>query len=102
MADLLIGAQIVAFVGMVAVSLWGWRHIDADTRVRMRGGTTGLDWTMSKKTALVLTPLIGLVVVIGTCALRDSPNRETIASLGLALIVIYLLVHWSSTRRAAR
>jgi hypothetical protein len=102
MTDLLLGAQVLVFFGMVAVSLWGWKHLPPEARVRARAGTTGLDWTMSKKTALVSTPLIGLLVVVGTFALRDSPDSDAIASLGLAVIVIYLLVHWSSTKRAAR
>jgi hypothetical protein len=102
MVELLLGAQVLALFGMVAVSLWGWKHISPETRIRARTGTTGLDYTMSKKTALVFPPLIGSLVVIGTFALRDSPNSDTVASLGLAIIVIYLLAHWSSTKRAAR
>ena len=102
MVELLLGAQVLALLGMVAVSIWGWKHIDPETRIRARAGTSGIDWTMSKKTALVSTPLIGLVVVIGSFATRDSPRGEMGAALGLAVIVIYLLVHWSSIRRAAR
>ena len=57
---------------------------------------------MSKTTTLVLTPLIGLLVIIGTLGVRDSPSRVTGAWLGVAVMVIFLWVHWYSVRRAAR
>lgn len=102
MAGVLVGAEFLVFLGMVAVSAWGWKHLEPETRIRARGGTSGFDWTMSKNTALLWTPLIGLIVLIGTIALGDESNRVTIAWLGLAVMVIFLIVHWSSMRRAAR
>jgi hypothetical protein len=98
---LLISAQLLVLVAMVAVSVWGWRRVTAETRVRARSGPTGIDFTISRNTALLSTPLIGLFVVIATVALADSPNRETVAALGLAVMVIFLLSHRSAVRRAA-
>lgn len=91
--------QGLALAGMVAVSAWGWTHIDPHTRIRVR--TISFDWTISKKTALVLTPLIGSAVVLATLG-SDPPNRDTIEPLGLAVSIVFLLAHWSSVRRAAR
>jgi len=103
MFALLVGAQLLALVAMVAVSVWGWKHLEPDTRVRMRGDTTtGLDWTMGRKTILLLRPVVGCMVVIGTLGIRDQPSRELVAGLGAATMVIFLAVHRSSVRRAAR
>jgi hypothetical protein len=44
--------------------------------MRARSGATGIDWTISKSTALLSTPLIGLLIVIATVALTDSPTEE--------------------------
>lgn len=103
MVPLLVGAQILALGGMVAVSAWGWKHLAADTRVRRRGDdATGFDWTMNKPTMLLLTPLIGLVAVIVTLTFDDPSSRGMVAGLGLAGMVIFLWTHWSTVRRAAR
>lgn len=92
----------MALIGMVAVSAWGRKHIDDETRIRARLGTTGFDYTMTKNTTLIYTPLIGLLIVIATLAVMDSDLPETMASIGLAIMVIFLAAHWSSVRRAAR
>ena len=102
MVALLVGAQLLALVAMVAVSAWGWKHIDPETRIRARTGTTGFDYTMSKNTALLWTPLIGLVVVGATIALPRSSEHKTIAWVGLGVMLIFLAVHGYSVRRAAR
>jgi hypothetical protein len=86
---------------MVAVSVWGWKHVPPERRVQARSGPTGIDFTMSRNTALLSSPLIGLLVVLSTVVLSDSPERETVAGLGLALMLIFLLAHRSSTKRAA-
>ncbi|MEA2453492.1 MAG: hypothetical protein QOG04_2202 [Actinomycetota bacterium] len=102
MVALAVSAQVLAFVAMLAVSAWGRKHIDPETRIRARTGTTGFDYAMSKNTALLWTPIIGLVVVMSTIAIPESSNNETIAWLGLGIMVFFLLVHWSTVRRAAR
>lgn len=102
MFALLMGVQFLTLLGQVAVSAWGWKHLSPETRVRARIGPTGLDYTMSKNTTLILTPLMGLLVVIATLGLWDSPSRETVALLGAALLIIFLAAHRSSVRRAAR
>ena len=102
MFALLAGVQILVLLGMAVVSAWGWKHLSPETRVRARTGLTGLDYTMSKNTTLILTPLMGLLVVLATLALWDSPNRETVALLGVTILIIFLAAHWSSVRRAAR
>ena len=102
MADVLLGAQLVGLIAMVGVSAWGWRNMDPEHRVRARAGLTGIDWTWSKKAALVTTPLLGLLVFLATLAVRDSPNREAISALGLVAMVTFLLAHLSSVRRGAR
>ena len=102
MVPLLVGAQLLALIAMVAVSVWGRKHIDDETRIRARLSATGFDYTMSKNTTLIYTPLIGLLIVSGTLAVLDSDAPETIASVGLAIMVIFLLAHWSSVKRAAR
>ena len=101
MFSLLIAAEILAWVAMVAVSLWGWRRLPPEARVRARAGATGLDWTMSKNTTLVSTPITGLLVLLGTASLNDSANRDAVAALGFAVMLIFLMAHWSSVKRAA-
>ena len=101
MFALLVGAQLLVLIAMVAVSAWGRKHIDAETRIPVRLGTTGFDYTKSKNTTLIYAPLIGLIIVISTLAVMDSGTPE-IAAIGLAIMVIFLLAHRSSVRRAAR
>ena len=77
MIPLLLSAQVLALGGMVAVSAWGWKHLAADTRVRRRGDdTTGIDWTMNKPTMLLLTPLVGLVIVLVTLTFDPSSQAH--------------------------
>lgn len=97
----LLAGQLAALVGLVAASAWGWKEIPDDARIRARAGTSGLDWTMSKTTALVTTPLVGLMVVAATAA-SGPAERDSLALVGLVLLVFLLLVHWSSVKRAAR
>ena len=86
---------------MAAVSYWGWRNIDPETRIPARDITR--DSTMrTKTTALVWTPVIGFLVLLGTLAVGDSQSRDMGAALGLALSVIFLLAHWATVKRAAR
>ena len=97
MYALLLAGQVVTVIAMAAVSYWGWKNIDPETRIRARDISE--DSTMrSKTTALVWTPAIGLVVLLGTLAVGD----DTIAALGLPILVIFLLAHWSVVKRAAR
>lgn len=102
MVPLLVGAQLVVLVGMVAVSVWGRKHIAPETRIPVRLGTSGFDWTMSKNTTLLWTPGIGLLILLATLTLRDSVTPETFAGAGLALMVMFLAAHASSVKRAAR
>jgi hypothetical protein len=102
MVKLLAGAQLVLLLGMIAVSGWGWKHLSPETRIRARAGTSGIDWTMSKKTTLLMTPLIGLFVLVSTVSLRDSENAELGAWLGTGVMAIFLAAHWYSIKRAAR
>ena len=99
---LLVGGQIVVVLAMVAVSLWGRKNLDDDARVNARLGTSGVDWTMKKSTALVYTPAIGSFVLVGTVLALDAGNGEQIAAVGLALLVMLFLAHWWSVKRAAR
>jgi len=94
--------QILAFIGMVAVSVWGWIHVPDEARIHARAGTSGFDWTMSKKTTLLWTPSIGALIGVATFSARGSDTGTTIARLGAALMVIFLAAHASSVRRAAR
>ena len=98
----LVGGQILALLAIVAVSLWGKKNLHEEARVRARAGTSGFDWTMNKNTSLLYTPVIGSVVVIGTLAATDPGHAETIAAIGLAILIMLLLAHWSSIKRAAR
>jgi hypothetical protein len=102
MDTLLVGGQLLTLLATVGVSVWGRRNVDDAARVRARTGTSGLDYTMSKNTTLIYAPAIGLLIVVATLAVRDSANLATIASIGLAFMVMLLLAHWSSVRRAAR
>ena len=99
---LLLGAQVVVLMGMVAVSVWGRKHIDDETRTRARVGLTGFDYTKSKNTTLIYAPVVGLLIVSATVAVIDSDAPETIAGMGLAIMVFFLAAHWSTVRRAAR
>lgn len=101
MFALLVGAQLVLLLGMIAVSVWGRTHLEPTTRIRVRSGATGIDWTISKNTALLLIPINGLLVVLSTMALGDGPEREAVAGVGLAVNAIFLAAHRSSVKRAA-
>ena len=101
MYGLVVAGQVLLVLVMVAVSLWGSKRIDPETRIRAR--TISLDSTMrGRTTALVWAPAIGVVVLLGTLAINDSANRDTVAIMGLAVIAMFLLAHWSSVKRAAR
>ena len=102
MTALYVGGQIVALLAMVAVSVWGQKNLRDEARVPARLGTSGVDWTMNKKTSLRYAPALGCVVVIGTLAILDSDEAETVAAIGLGIVVMLLLAHWSSVKRAAR
>lgn len=98
---LILAGQALAMLLMVAVSYWGSRNIDPEMRIRAR--TIALDSTMrSKRKALVGPPVVGSLVLLGTLAVSDSPNRDTAAALGLGVLLFILLAHWSSVKRAAR
>ena len=99
---LLLGAQLLLLIGMGAVSAWGWKHVSPEARVAARLGTSGVDWTMSKRTTLLWTPAIGVFIVLTTVATRDSSSAESGAAVGLGLMVFFLAAHWWSVRRAAR
>ncbi len=94
--------QLLVLVGMIGVSVWGRSAVPDDARVRARAGATGLDWTMSKITALVSTPIIGALVFLATVVPRDPANEETIAILGVVVMLIFLAAHWSAIKRAGR
>lgn len=98
----LVAAQAVTLVGILAVSAWGRKHIDPRTRIRARLGTTGFDYTMSRDTSLLWSPIVGVVVLLGTVVIPVAPERVAISAVGLAIMVIFLIAHWSSVRRAAR
>ena len=102
MFALLLVAQVMTLVGMVAVSTWGRTHMDRDTRTRARVGAFGFDYTKSKNTTLIFAPVIGLLIVGSTFAIRDSGAPEAAAAMGLAIMLIFLAAHWSSVKRAAR
>jgi hypothetical protein len=101
MTAVLIGAQVLVLAGMVAVSAWGSKHIDPEKRIRVRAGATGIDWTIGKKTALLMVPIIGLIALLATIA-ADPPSRETVGALGLAVMLTFLWAHWYSVKRAVR
>lgn len=94
--------QLVVLVAMIAVSVWGLSAVPDDARIRARASATGLDWTMSKITALILTPIIGALVFLTTLVSRDPANEATIAILGLVVMLIFLAAHWSAIKRAGR
>ena len=100
MVELLMAAQVLVLIGMLAASIWGWKNIEPDGRVRVRSGPTGIDWTISKNTTLIMTPAVGLFIVIATLTFRDAPDPG-FAALGLAVMLIFLAAHWSAVRRAA-
>lgn len=102
MTALLLTAQVAVLVAMIAVSWWGRDRIDPDRRIRARSGPTGIDFTMSRNTALLLTPIVGGLIVLAMLAIRDRPDPEPGAALGLVVMIIFFLAHWSSVRRAAR
>ena len=98
--DLLLGAQVLVLAALVAVSIWGWREIPPEARIRARAGATGTDFTLSKTTALLVSPLVGAMVVAATAS-SDEGNRDSLGSMGLLLLVFLLLAHRSTLRRAA-
>lgn len=102
MVPLLVGAQVLTLICMVAVSVWGRKNIADETRTRARVGTAGFDYTKSKSTTLVYTPVVGLLIVAATVAVIDTDAPEAMASIGLAIMVFFLAAHWSAVKRAAR
>ena len=101
MFALILAGQILALLLMGTISLWGSQKIHPETRIRSRDVSE--DWKMrSKKTALVGPPAVGAVVVLGSFLLNESNTRDTGAALGLALLVVILLAHWNTVKRAAR
>jgi hypothetical protein len=101
MYAVVLAGQILVLLVMVTVSYWGWRNIDPETRIRARDISE--DSTMrSKTTTLMWSPIIGLVVVLGTFAVGDSSSRDTAAVLGLGVVLIFLFAHWATVKRAAR
>ena len=98
---LIVAGQVLALVVLGAVSYWGSKNIDPETRIRARNISE--DSTMrTKTTALVWPPVIGLLVLLGTLTFSDSPTRATGALLGLGVLVVLLLAHWATVKRAAR
>ena|SRR5688500_9588917 len=101
MYGVVLAGQALLVLLMVVVSYWGSKKIDPETRIRAR--SISLDSTMrGRTTALVWAPAVGLLVLLGTLAINDSPSRDTAALLGLGVIAMFLLAHWSSVKRAAR
>lgn len=99
---MLLGAQLLTLVAMVAVSVWGRKNIEEGTRTRARVGAFGFDYTKSKNTTLIYAPLSGLLIVGSTVAVVDSDAPEPVAAIGLAIMIFFLAAHWSTVRRAAR
>lgn len=96
-----LAGQALVVLLMATVSYWGSKRIDPETRIRAR--TISLDSTIrSKKMALVAPPLVGFVVFLGTLGVNDSPNRDTGSVLGLGVLVVLLLAHRGTVKRAAR
>ena len=102
MVALLLVGQLVTLLGMIAVSVWGRKQIDADARTRARVGPFGFDYTKSKNTTLIYAPAVGLIIVASTVAVMDTDTPEAIAAIGLVIMVFFLTAHWSAVRRAAR
>jgi hypothetical protein len=98
---LILAGQVLALLLLGAVSFWGSQNIDPEMRIRSRNLSE--DSTMrSKKTALAGPPVVGGVIFLGCLLLNESATRDTGAALGLALLVVILLAHWSTVKRAAR
>ena len=81
----------VLFLGMLALTAYGWRTVPEDARFRTRFGPTGIDGSMGKKTALLTWPSIGLFVLVFT-VVAEAPW------LGVALLVWLLLMQFVSVR----
>lgn len=81
----------VLFLGMLALTAYGWRTVPTDARFRTRLGPTGIDGSMGKKTALLTWPSIGLFVLILTLVAQAR-------WLGVALLVWLLLMQFVSVR----
>lgn len=94
--------QIVLVAMMVTVSIVGFKNVPADHRFRMRfGGFSGPEGTVSKTTALIIYPVLGVVIAWGTWATGDDAAPE-IGLLGIAALAVLLLVQISSVRSASR
>ena len=102
MSDWLLVVQLLLFAGMIGVSWWGATRVDPNSRFTARAGATGMDWTMSKSSALFVPPAVGFLILLGTFWLRDSDNKDTIAVIGALILIFVLLAHASTVRRAAR
>ena len=100
--QLLLAAQLVVLAALVAVSVWGWKEIPRDARIPTRAGLSGVDFKMGKTTALISTPIIGVLVVAASASASDEEGTSVLPLLGLVLLVFLLLTHLYSVRRAAR
>ena len=88
-AAVVLGAGL--FLGMLALTAYGWRTVPADARFRTRLGPTGIDGSMGKRTALLTWPSIGLFVLIFTMVAEAR-------WLGVGLLAWLLLMQFVSVR----
>jgi hypothetical protein len=93
------------FGTMLAVSVWGWRSISPDYRFPVRfGGASGFQTTIGKHAGLVLWPVLGAVVVIGSTAAARGEGADGAAAgwLGAAALAVLLMAQVSAVRRGVR
>jgi hypothetical protein len=98
-------AQLGMFAVMLGVSFWGWRSISPDYRFPVRfGGASGFQTTIGKHTGLLLWPVLGAIVLIGsTAAARGEGGSDAGAGwLGAAALAVLLMAQISAVRRGVR
>lgn len=94
--------QMVLVVMMVGVSIAGFKTVSPEHRFRMRfGGFSGPESTVSKRTALVIYPVLGAVVAWGTWLAGDEAGPQ-FGLLGVAGIGLLLLAQIWAVRSASR
>ena len=81
----------VLFLGMIALTAYGWRTVPEGARFRTRMGPTGISGSMGKKTALLTWPSIGLFVLFFTV----TTNADW---LGVVLLGWLLVMQFVSVR----
>ena len=97
MSSALVVVTAALFVGVVYITVWGWRVIPADGRFPISFGVPpSVDGSIGKRSGLVLFLLIDLWLLFLSALAASVPSQMGWIGLGLAvffLAIEYRLIH---------